>query len=51
MPRDKILYAIQGAIAAYVIYASASAVYQNLKAKDRLKRKLFDSYSVNQIKI
>lgn len=37
MPRDKILYAIQGAIAAYVIYASASAVYQNLKAKDRLK--------------
>ncbi len=38
MPRDKIIFAVQGAIAAYVLYQVTTTVYQHLKAKDRLKR-------------
>jgi len=38
MPRDKIIFAVQGAIIAYVLYQVGSTVYNHLKAKDRLKR-------------
>ncbi|CAF1345640.1 unnamed protein product [Adineta steineri] len=37
MPRDKIIFAAQGLIAAYVIFQVTTKVYQHLKAKDRLK--------------
>lgn len=39
MPRDKLLFAVQGVIAAYVLYQVTASVYNHLKAKDRLKRK------------
>lgn len=37
MSRDKLLLAVQGVIAGYVVYTAASSVYNHLKAKDRLK--------------
>ena len=37
MPRDKYIYIVQGAIAAYVFYQVTTTVYQHLKSKDRLK--------------
>lgn len=41
MPRDKLLYAVEGLIVGYVLYQVTSTVYNHLKAKDRLKRKYF----------
>ena len=41
MPRDKLLFAVEGLIVGYVLYQVASTVYNHLKAKDRLKRKYF----------
>jgi uncharacterized membrane protein len=38
MPRDKFIFAAQGAIVAYVLYKVTTTVYNHLKAKDRLKR-------------
>jgi hypothetical protein len=40
MPRDKLILAAQGVIAVYVLYQVSTTVYNHLKAKDRLKRKL-----------
>jgi len=40
MPRDKLLLAAQGVIVVYVLYKVGTSVYNHLKAKDRLKRKL-----------
>lgn len=40
MPRDKIILAVEGVIAAYVLFQVSTTVYNHLKAKDRLKRKL-----------
>ncbi|CAF0855496.1 unnamed protein product [Adineta ricciae] len=37
MPRDKLLFAVQGVIVTYVLYQVVSSVYNHLKAKDRLK--------------
>ncbi|UJR25156.1 hypothetical protein I4U23_006514 [Adineta vaga] len=37
MPRDKLLFAVQGVIVAYVLFQVTSSVYNHLKAKDRLK--------------
>ncbi|CAF0743975.1 unnamed protein product [Rotaria sordida] len=37
MPRDKLLFAAQGVIVAYVFYQVTTTVYNHLKAKDRLK--------------
>ena len=39
MPRDKLILAAQGVLAAYVLFQVGNKVYQHLKAKDRLKRK------------
>jgi len=44
MPRDKLLLATQGVIVVYVLYQVATTVYNHLKAKDRLKRKLIFIY-------
>jgi hypothetical protein len=40
MPRDKLILAAEGVVAVYVLYQVVSTVYNHLKAKDRLKRKL-----------
>lgn len=40
MPRDKLLLAAQGLIVVYVLYHVTASVYNHLKAKDRIKRKL-----------
>jgi hypothetical protein len=37
MPRDKIILAAEGVVAAYILYRVATTVYNHLKAKDRLK--------------
>jgi len=37
MPRDKLILAAEGVIAAYVLYQVTTTVYNHLKAKDRLK--------------
>ena len=38
MPRDKLILAVEGVVAVYVLYQVTSTVYNHLKAKDRLKR-------------
>lgn len=38
MPRDKLILGVQVALAGYVLFQVGSMVYQNLKAKDRIKR-------------
>lgn len=40
MPRDKLILAAEGVIVVYVLYQVSTTVYNHLKAKDRLKRKL-----------
>ncbi|CAF1331616.1 unnamed protein product [Rotaria magnacalcarata] len=48
MPRDKLFFAAQGIIVAYVLYQVTTSVYNHLKAKDRLKLiKLFYKDNVN----
>jgi hypothetical protein len=42
MPRDKLMFGLQGIIVVYVLYQVTSSVYNHLKAKDRLKRKFID---------
>lgn len=37
MPRDKLILGVQVALAGYVLFQVGSMVYQNLKAKDRIK--------------
>ncbi len=44
MPRDKLILAAEGVVAVYVLYQVISTVYNHLKAKDRLKRKLILIY-------
>ena len=39
MPRDRLVLAVQGVLAVYVLYQVSNTVYNHLKAKDRLKRK------------
>ncbi len=51
MPRDKIVLAVQGIIIVYVLYQVTSTVYNHLKAKDRLKRKLIFIYFRFQLNI
>jgi hypothetical protein len=40
MPRDKLILAAESVIVVYVLYQVGTTVYNHLKAKDRLKRKL-----------
>jgi hypothetical protein len=51
MPRDKLVLAVQGIIIVYVLYQVTSTVYNHLKAKDRLKRKLIFIYFRFQLNI
>jgi len=44
MPRDKFILAVEGVIVVYVLYQVTASVYNHLKAKDRLKRKLIFIY-------
>jgi hypothetical protein len=40
LPRDKLILAAESVIVVYVLYQVTTTVYNHLKAKDRLKRKL-----------
>jgi hypothetical protein len=40
MPRDKLILAAESVIVVYFLYQVGTTVYNHLKAKDRLKRKL-----------
>jgi len=51
MPRDKFVLAVQGIIIVYVLFQVTSTVYNHLKAKDRLKRKLIFIYFRFQLNI
>ena len=47
LPRDKLILAVQGVLAAYVIFQVGNKVYQHLKAKDRLKCKCLEEIFSN----
>lgn len=47
MPRDKLILAVQGVLAAYVLFQVGNKVYQHLKAKDRLKCECFEEIFSN----
>lgn len=49
MPRDKLILAVEGVIVVYVLYQVGTTVYNHLKAKDRLKRKLTFNFFLIQL--